>query len=115
MILEFSKATSVHEKDAYINVDGEETIIKDLMITKYVPINFDGTAKDYLLGNEHPLWELKHRNFETKILKEWLIELNYDPEFYYVNTGTRKITLKKTEDSVLIPHPLIPITETEEI
>lgn len=91
MILEFSTTTSVHEKDAYINVDGEETIIKDLMITRYVPTNFVGTNKNYLLGEEHPLWESKHRNFEARILQEWLVELEYDPEFYYVNTDTKKI------------------------
>ena len=91
MILEFSTTTSVHEKDAYINVDGEETIIKDLMITRYVPTNFVGTNKNYLLGKEHPLWESKHRNFEARILQEWLVELEYDPEFYYVNTDTKKI------------------------
>ena len=91
MILEFTKTTSVHEKDAYINVNGEETIIKDLMSTKYVPINFDGTAKTYLLGNEHILWESKHKNFEAKIFKEWLIELGYDPKFCYVNINTKKI------------------------
>ena len=91
MILEFSTTTSVHEKDAYINVDCEETIIKDLMITRYVPTNFVGTNKNYLLGEEHPLWESKHRNFEARILQEWLVELEYDPKFYYVNTDTKKI------------------------
>lgn len=118
MILEFSKTTSVYEKDAYISVDGEETTVKDLMITDYVPTNFDGTAKNYLLGNEHPLWELKHRSFETKIFDEWLIELNYNPEFYYVNTDTKKIEYKQASigkkiDISILPH--IPISKTEDI
>lgn len=91
MILKFNKTTSIYEKDAYISVDGEETTVKDLMITNYVPTNFEGTEKIYLLGNEHPLWELKHRNFEAKILQEWLLELDYNTEFYYVNTDTKKI------------------------
>lgn len=91
MILEFSKTTSVYEKNAYISVDGKKTTVKDLMITHYVPTNFDGTAKTYLLGNEHPLWESKHRNFEARILQEWLVELEYDTEFYYVNSDTKKI------------------------
>lgn len=118
MILEFTKTTSVYEKDAYINVNGEETIIKDLMITHYVPINFVGTAKNYLLGNEHPLWESKHRNFEAKILQEWLVELDYDPEFYYVDTDTKKIEYKQASigkkiDISILPH--IPISKTEDI
>lgn len=91
MILEFSKTSSIYEKDAYISVDGKEKIIKDLMITHYVPTNFVGTKKNYLLGEEHPLWESKHRNFEARILQEWLVELDYDTEFYYVNTDTKKI------------------------
>lgn len=95
MILEFSKTTSVYEKDAYISVDGKETTVKDLMITDYVPTNFNGTAKNYLLGNEHPFWESKHRDFEVKILQEWLIELGYDTEFYYVNADTKKIESKR--------------------
>lgn len=95
MILKFNKTTSVYEKDAYISVDGEKTTVKDLMITDYVPTNFNGTPKNYLLGNEHPLWESKHRNFEVEILQEWLIELGYDTEFYYVNADTKKIESKR--------------------
>ena len=49
MILKFNKTTSVYEKDAYISVDGEKTTVKDLMITDYVPTNFNGTPKNYLL------------------------------------------------------------------
>lgn len=89
--MEFSKKTSVFEKDAYVNFDGKETIIKDLMITHYIPTNFNGTPKNYLLGNEHPMWEQIHRNFETKILNEWLKELGYDPKHYEVNTMTKEI------------------------
>ena len=104
MILEFTKATSVYEKDAYINVDGEKTIVKDLMITHYVPTNFVGTPKNFTLGEEHPLWELKHTNFEAKIFKEWLIELGYDPEFYYVNTDTKKIQSQR--DIEMLPNTI---------
>lgn len=104
MILEFTKTTLVYEANAYINVDGEETIIKDLMITHYVPTNFVGTPKNFTLGEEHPMWELKHNNFETKIFKEWLIELGYDPEFYYVNIDTKKIQTDR--DIVMIPNTI---------
>lgn len=102
MILKFNKTTSIYEKDAYISVDGEEKTVKDLMITNYVPTNFEGTEKIYLLGNEHPLWESKHRNYEVKIFQEWLEELGYDTKFYYVNTKTGKI--ESTRDIEALPN-----------
>lgn len=102
MILEFTKTTSVYEADAYINVNGEETIIKDLMITNYVPTNFVGTPKNFTLGEEHPDWEILHLHFEQKILQEWLIELDYDPTKYYVDNATHKIINRL--DAALMPN-----------
>jgi len=113
MILKFTKTTSVYEADAYINVNGEETIIKDLMITNFVPTNFVGTPKNFTLGEEHPLWESKHRDFEAKILQEWLVELNYDLNMYYVDNATYKIINRL--HTALMPSLLIAVETPEEL
>ena len=113
MILEYTIETSVFEKDAYINVVDGETIVKDLMITYYTPTNFEGTTKNYLLGKDHPHWDRMHQEAVEKFHKEWLIELNYDPEKYYVGNGTLAI-VRKQEIGTLTTFEL-PVTKSEKI
>lgn len=113
MILEYKKETSVLEKDAYVNeVDGQR-VVKDLMITYYTPINFEGTVKNYCLGYEHPNWERMHAEYEERMHKEWLVELEIDPEKYHVNSITKAVC--RTQDIGNIKTPEMEVTLSEEI
>ena len=112
-LIELSKKASILEKDAYHDEINGQCFTKDLMITYYTPTNFEGTTKNYLLGEDHPHWDRMHQEAIEKFHKEWLIELNYDPEKYYVGNGTLAI-VRKQEIGTLTTFEL-PVTKSEKI
>ena len=74
----------------------EKGIIRneDLMQTDFVPLNFNGSVKNYVLRNGHEMWESMHREAEEKIQKEWLVELGYNPNNFEVDPETHEIKAK---------------------
>ena len=74
----------------------EKGIIRndDLMQTDFIPLNFNGSVKNYVLRDGHELWETMHQEAEKRIQKEWLVELGYNPVGYYVDSETFEIKAK---------------------
>ena len=113
MILEYTKETSVFEAGAYVHiVDGAE-VVDDLMITYYTPTNFNGTTKNYLLGKNHVMWDSMQQEDLERFHKEWLVELNYDPEKYFVANDTLAIVRTQTIGTLTTFE--LPVTESEKI
>tara|TARA_B100000965_G_C19491410_1_gene713186 strand:+ start:735 stop:1076 length:342 start_codon:yes stop_codon:yes gene_type:complete len=113
MILEYTIETSILEKDAYHDEINGQRFTKDLMITYYTPTNFKGTIKNYTLGQGHPYWDRMHQEALEKFHKEWLVELNYDPEKYFVANDTLAIVRHQTVGTLTTFE--LPVTKSEEI
>ena len=52
------------------------------MVTIWKPVNFKAKEKNYILRNNHDNWEIMHTNRFEVIKREWVQELNFDPEEY---------------------------------
>ena len=113
MILDYKKETSVLESGGYVHiVDGAE-VVDDLMITKYTPINFEGTVKNFVLGDNHVSWDRIQQEALEKFHTEWLIELGYNTENYYVASTTKAIVRRQEIGTLTTFEPLV--IKSEEI
>jgi hypothetical protein len=113
MELKYTKTSLVQEVGGYVHmVDGVEKV-DDLIVTYYRPTNFEGTVKNFVLGDNHELWDQLHDGFETKILQEWMEELGYSISDYYVCNLSK--TIKRRQDIGNIQAAEYPITNAEEI
>lgn len=65
-----------------------------LMRTDFIPQNFRGTVKKFVLRHGHDQWVSMHKTAEEEIQKEWLVELGYDPEGYEVSFDNLEIKAK---------------------
>ena len=95
MILEDEKKQSVYAEKACEHVVNGVIRLDDLIRTDYIPTNFSAESKNFLLRDGHVDWDKMHYNFELKIHEEWLKELGYDTENYYVDFTTHKIIDKR--------------------
>ena len=95
MILEYEKKQSIYAEDACEHIVNGVIRFDDLIRTDYIPTNFSAEPKNFLLRDGHIDWDKKHLDFESKIHKEWLEELGYDTENYYVDFETHKIIDKR--------------------
>ena len=91
MILEYEKKQSIHIINGCEHIVNGVVRFDDLIRTDYIPTNFSGEPKNFLLRDKHIEWEAKHIEFEKKIHKEWLEELGYDTNEYSVNFTTHFI------------------------
>ena len=113
MELKYTKTSLVQQVGGYVHmVDGVEKT-DDIIVTYYRPVNFEGTVKNFVLGDNHELWEQLHDAFETKILTEWMIELNYPETDYYVCNLSK--TIKRRQDIGNITAAEKTIQKSEEI
>mgnify|MGYP005733124009 FL=1 len=113
MELKYTKTSLVQQIGGYVHmVDGVEKV-DDLMVTYYRPTNFEGTVKDFVLGDNHEFWDQMHEAFETKILQEWMEELGYPISDYCVCTLSKAI--KRRQDIGNLQASELPITNAEEI
>tara|TARA_R100000458_G_C8181229_1_gene178212 strand:+ start:435 stop:776 length:342 start_codon:yes stop_codon:yes gene_type:complete len=113
MKLEYNITETVQEKDLkFINKEGEP-FTADAIRTDYVPTNFEGTPKNYVLRKNHERWDTLHSEFVKKIHKEWLKELGYDTDAYYVHATSKEI-IKNFDYDTLIKTG-IEVTTPEEI
>lgn len=103
MILEYEKRQSIYAENACEHIINGVILIEDLIRTDYIPTNFSAEPKNFLLRDGHVDWDKMHYNFELKIQEEWLKELGYDTEIYYVDYTTHEIKKKiqSTDEKVL--------------
>lgn len=66
----------------------------DLMQTDFIPENFNGSYKNFVLRNGHQQWESMHQEAEIRIQNEWLRELGYNPDGFYVDPETFEVKQK---------------------
>jgi|TARA_B100000902_G_scaffold398724_1_gene466581 hypothetical protein len=112
MKLEYNEIKTIHEE----NIEFEENEVPftaDIIKTDYVPINFEGTTKNFCLRENHPNSQYLHNNFKNKILTEWLIELGYDTELYFVHFETNEIIKKEIPKNPYAED--VPFTESKKI
>ena len=98
MILEYEKKQSIAVEDGCEHVVNGVIRFDDLIRTDYTPTNFSAEPKNFLLRDGHIDWDKKHLDFELNMHEEWLEELGYDTEEYYVDFSSHKI--KKKNPSV---------------
>tara|TARA_Y100000401_G_C8230423_1_gene177823 strand:+ start:77 stop:412 length:336 start_codon:yes stop_codon:yes gene_type:complete len=101
MILEYEKKRSIYAEKGCEHVVNGVVRFDDLIRTDYIPTNFSAEPKNFLLRDGHIEWDKKHSDFESKIHKEWLEELGYDTEKYFVDYETHKI-LSRVDDDVIV-------------
>ena len=103
MILEYEKKQSVYAEKGCEHIVNGVIRFDDLIETQYIPQNFTAETKYFYLRDKHVDWDIKHRDVEIKIHEEWLEELGYDTETYYVDFQTHKITKRilSTDDEVM--------------
>jgi len=95
MILEYEKKQSVYAEKVCEHVIDGVIRFDDLIRTDYIPTNFSAEPKNFLLRDGHIDWDKKHLDFKIKIHQEWLEELGYDTENYYVDFNTYEIIDKR--------------------
>ena len=66
----------------------------DLMQTDFIPENFNGSYKNFVLRNGHQQWESMRQEAEIRIQNEWLRELGYNPDGFYVDPETFEVKQK---------------------
>ena len=91
MILEYEKKQSIYAAIGCEHIVNGVVRFDDLIRTDYIPTNFSGEPKNFLLRDKHIEWEAKHIEFEKKIHKEWLEELGYNTSEYSVDFTTHEI------------------------
>ena len=90
MKLDYTKVDSVQEKDVpYLDEGVEKTA--DLIRTTYTPTNFEGTTTSFSIRGTHPNRDYKLEKFEDDLHRQWLVELGYDLNKYYVDKHTKEI------------------------
>lgn len=95
MELNYKTYTEVYEKNGCLHVvDGKEKI-DDLMITYWIPLNFECKTHNFLLRDNHISREMMIDRRNSQIQKLWLEELNIDPTKYYL-----KKTNETTEEDI---------------
>ena len=97
MILEYEKKQSVYAENACEHIVNGVILLDDLIRTDYIPTNFSAEPKNFLLRDGHVDWDKMHYNFELKIHEEWLQELGYNTDNYYVNFTTHEIIDRRKE------------------
>lgn len=96
MKLEYDIIETVQEKDLeFLDKEGK-TIFVDAIRTDYIPTNFKGSPKNYVLREGHENWDSLHKKFIRQIHNEWLEELGYDTDWHSVHEDTKEI-IKSSE------------------
>ena len=96
MKLEYDIIETVQEKDLeFLDKEGK-TIFVDAIRTDYIPTNFEGSPKNYVLREGHEKWDFLHEKFVRQIHNEWLEELGYDTDLHSVHGDTKEI-IKESE------------------
>ena len=105
MKLEYNITETVQEEDLEFTDKDGNTFTADAIRTDYVPTNFEGTPKNYVLRKNHERWDTMHLEFVQKIHREWLEELGYDTLEYEVDGATKEIINRKEETTNIILTP----------
>ena len=113
MELKYTKTSLIQQVGGYVHMVGDVEKVDDIIVTYYRPTNFEGTVKNFVLGDNHALWDQLHDAFETKILTEWMVELNYPDTNYYVCNLSK--TIKRRQDIGNITAAEKTIQKSEEI
>ena len=103
MIYTIQQTTQVLEKKACEYIENDIIKLEDLMVTIWKPLNFNGKEKNFCLRNNHDEWQLKHTNRLEVVKRQWIEELNLDPEEYRFEECSRDET-KNTIDFNLIEY-----------
>lgn len=82
MIYTIKETTHILESKTCEYIENDIIKLEDLMVTIWKPVNFKAKEKNYILRNNHDNWEIMHTNRFEVIKREWVQELNFDPEEY---------------------------------
>ena len=94
MILKYKKVLKCAMPKACVHIEIGIIRRDDLMQTDFIPLNFNGSYKNFVLRHGHEQWESMHQQAEKRIQNEWLSELGYNPNGYYVDPQTFEIKSK---------------------
>ena len=97
MILEYEKKQSVYAEKGCEHIVNGVIRFDDLIETQYIPQNFTAETKYFYLRDNHIDWDIKHRDELIKIHEQWLKELGYDTENYFVDFETHEIIDKRKQ------------------
>ena len=114
MILEYEKKQTISVEDGCEHVVNGVIRFNDLIETKYIPTNFSAETKYFYLRDKHVDWDKKHMEIEQQFHKEWLEELGYDTNEYYVDTTTHEIVkIQEPYNDYVVTG--VPVTESTKI
>lgn len=94
MILKYKKVLKCAVPKGCEHIENGIIRRDDLMQTDFIPQNFNGSYKNYVLRDGHQQWESMHQEAERRIQKEWLSELGYNPDGFYVDPETFEVKQK---------------------
>jgi hypothetical protein len=94
MILKYKKELKVLVVKGCEHVENGIIRRDDLMQTDFIPLNFNGSYKNYVLRDGHEAWDTKQHEAEQNIVNQWLVELGYNPSGFRIDYEKQEIISK---------------------